>query len=170
MKLASLEAVLSALNQHDVRYLIVGGLAVAAHGYGRVTFDLDLVIQLDEKNVERAMRALQTLDYRPAAPVAPKEFKDPANREKWTREKEMAVFTMRSDQHRETPVDIFVSEPFDFDLEYGRAMVGEILPGVSARFVCLDTLIRMKTAAGREMDREDVRRLKLLSEMPDEET
>lgn len=42
MKLASLEAIARALGDANVRYLIVGGLAVAAHGYGRVTFDFDV--------------------------------------------------------------------------------------------------------------------------------
>ena len=62
-----------------------------------------------------------------------------------------------------------VSEPFDFDVEYDRALVGEIAKGISARFVCLDTLIRMKEAADRERDREDVRQLRMLLEKSDEE-
>lgn len=46
MKLSSLEAIVTALQASEVRYLIVGGLAVAAHGHGRATFDIDLVVQL----------------------------------------------------------------------------------------------------------------------------
>ena len=44
MKVASVEAIVRTLDEHDVRFLIVGGIAVNAHGYGRTTFDLDLVI------------------------------------------------------------------------------------------------------------------------------
>jgi hypothetical protein len=65
LKLASLEVIVRTLNAAEVRYLVVGGLAVAAHGYGRVTFDIDLVVQLKSENVRRAMKALQTLGYRP---------------------------------------------------------------------------------------------------------
>ncbi len=46
MELRSVEAVVAALNAAEVRYLIVGGLAVNAHGYQRTTVDLDMVIQL----------------------------------------------------------------------------------------------------------------------------
>ncbi len=42
MKLASLEAIVRALNEGSVRYLIAGGLAVNAHGYVRLTQDVDL--------------------------------------------------------------------------------------------------------------------------------
>ncbi len=69
MKLISLEAIIAALNRHEARYLIVGGLAIAAHGYGRVTFDVNIVVQLQTDNVRHAMRALASLGYRPMAPV-----------------------------------------------------------------------------------------------------
>ena len=39
MTLTSLEQIVAALNSAGVRYLVVGGLAVAAHGYGRLTID-----------------------------------------------------------------------------------------------------------------------------------
>ncbi len=69
MKLASFEAIVKVLNTSEVRYLVVGGLAVAAHGYGRVAFDIDLVLQLQPDNINRAMRALASLGYKPFVPV-----------------------------------------------------------------------------------------------------
>ena len=168
MKLASLEAIIVVLDRHQVRYLIAGGLAVAAHGYGRVTFDVDLVIQLHPDNVRRAMRALESLGYQPIAPVHAQDFADPDIRRTWIQEKNMVVFGLQSDRHLDTPVDVFVSEPFDFDREYDLALVGDILPGIQGRFVCLETLIRMKESTMREKDREDVRQLRLLLENPDE--
>jgi len=162
MKLASIEAVARALNDADVRYLIVGGLAVAAHGYARTTFDVDLVVQLHPDNVLRAMDTLESLGYRPLAPVKLADFADVSIRESWIRDKHMVVFQLRSDQHRETTLDIFVTEPFDFDAEYDRALTGDILPGVRVRFVRLETLIQMKEAANRPKDQEDIRQLKLL--------
>lgn len=47
MRVASIEAIVRALNAADVPFAVVGGLAVVAHGYGRQTQDLDLVIQLN---------------------------------------------------------------------------------------------------------------------------
>jgi len=42
---------------HDVRYLVVGGYAVAAHGYPRFTQDLDVWVWLDEQNADRLISA-----------------------------------------------------------------------------------------------------------------
>jgi len=164
MKVSSLEAILRALTEADTRYLIVGGLAVAAHGYGRLTFDVDLVVQLKPDNILRALRALESLGYLPTVPVTAVDFADPAKRDSWIREKNAVVLQLHSERHRETPIDFFVSEPFDFDEEYGRANASELLPGLWARFVRIETLIRMKEAAGREKDLEDVRQLRLLLE------
>ncbi len=47
------------LNSNRVRYLIVGGYAVAYHGYPRATGDMDIWIDVDDKNAERAARAVQ---------------------------------------------------------------------------------------------------------------
>lgn len=41
------EAILAALNARGVRYVVVGGFAVAAHGVVRATADLDLVVELE---------------------------------------------------------------------------------------------------------------------------
>lgn len=169
MKLTSLEAVATALHRADVRYLIVGGLAVAAHGHGRATFDIDLVVQLRPENVRRALSALGSEGYRPTIPVPALQFADETLRQGWIRDKNMVVFQMHSDLHPETRIDLFVTEPFDFDSEYARALVGEILQGLQTRFVRLDTLIQMKQAAARPKDLEDIRQLRILQQEADNE-
>ena len=65
MKVDDVRTILRALNDANVRYLIVGGLAVVAHGYVRFTQDIDLVVQLERENVLRAMNALTAIGYRP---------------------------------------------------------------------------------------------------------
>jgi predicted nucleotidyltransferase len=45
MELRSVETVVKALNEAGVRYIIVGGVAVNAHGFVRMTRDLDMVLQ-----------------------------------------------------------------------------------------------------------------------------
>ena len=152
MKLADVEAVARALGAHDVRYLVAGGIAVVAHGYGRLTMDLDLVIQLEPDNIQAAFEALRPLGYRPRQPVTGAQFADPAMRKNWIETKNMKV---QSDQYRETTIDVFVSEPFDFNTEYSRAAKFELVPGLTMPFVCLDTLIAMKEAVGRPGDLDD---------------
>src|SRR5450432_4720224 len=98
MEIRSVEAVVRALNDAQVQYLIVGGLAVNAHGYERLTVDLDLVIGLDGENIVRGLRALEAADYHMSIPVTPEQFADAALRQQWQAEKGMVVLRLWSDR------------------------------------------------------------------------
>jgi len=166
MELRSVETVVAALNAAEVRYLIVGGLAVNAHGYLRVTRDLDLVIQLESANLRRGLECLFEIGYRLAIPVSVEDFADVSKREAWRVEKGMIVLKLWSDDHRRTPVDVFVYEPFDFSEEFEKACLSELQPGIFARIVSLEALIEMKLVAGRPhdlMDIEELRRVERLN-------
>lgn len=163
MELKSFEAIMGALADHEVRCLLVGGMAVVAHGHGRMTHDLDLVVQLDRENILRAFAALAHLGYQPRVPVTAEDFADPETRQRWIDDKQMTVLNLYSDRFRTTPVDLFVQEPFDFDQAYARAHTAD-LEGLTIRFVDLATLIAMKEAAGRPIDLDDVRHLRLLGD------
>lgn len=152
-----------ALNEAGVRYLIVGGLAVMAHGYQRTTVDLDLVVQLMPQNILTALQALESLGYQPRIPVTAEQFANSELRENWRREKGMLVFQLHSDQHRTTPVDVFVYEPFDFAFEYERAIVEPIAPGINARIIGLEALMEMKRVANRLKDLADLEALQKIA-------
>jgi hypothetical protein len=115
MKLASFEAIVEALNRAEVRFIVVDGIAVIAHGYGRNTEHVDLVIRLEPTAISNAFAALQKLGYQPRVPITATQFADADLRAEWIRDKGMRVLTFHSDLHRETPVDLFISEPFDFE-------------------------------------------------------
>lgn len=161
MKVSSVEAVVKALNRADVRYLVAGGLAVVAHGFGRFTADLDLVLDLNTDNLKAALAALQGLGYKPRAPVGIEEYMDPAKRSEWVREKGLTVFSLYSNDHLETEIDLFVEPPLDFADAYVRAERME-LGGLEATFVSLDDLLRMKALAGRPQDLEDISQLEAI--------
>ncbi|NBP40645.1 MAG: hypothetical protein EBV34_19875 [Betaproteobacteria bacterium] len=156
MEVRSVEAVVRALNEAKVRYLIVGGVAVNVHGYVRLTMDLDLVIQLKPENIVAAWEAMEKIGYRARIPVSGKDFADDKKRELWRREKGMLVLQFWSDEHRRTQVDVFVREPFDFDREHATAPDHAIVPGVVAKIVGWDTLLQMKREAGRPKDLLDL--------------
>lgn len=160
MKLSTFEAVMRALHRSEVRYLVAGGLAVNAHGYLRMSQDIDLVIALDAANIRGAFAALAEEGYRPTVPVTADQFSDARQRERWIKEKGMRVLNFFSDAHLETPIDIFVYEPFDFEVEQQTALSGELLPGVPVKFVSIPSLIRMKEEAGRPKDLDDILHLK----------
>ncbi|MDE2180336.1 MAG: hypothetical protein KGJ40_05750 [candidate division NC10 bacterium] len=157
-----IESILDALNRARVRYLVVGGVAVVLHGYLRTTADLDLIVQLDRDNVLRAIRALRDHDYRPRAPVAAEEFAERQVREQWIREKGLAVFTLWSPAHPTLEIDLFVSEPFDFDAVYARAL-RVLLEKTEATVIALEDLITLKRGVGRPRDLEDITALESLT-------
>lgn len=54
---------IESLNAHNVRYLVVGGYAVAFHGYPRFTKDLDVWLWLDAENATKAVQALADFGF-----------------------------------------------------------------------------------------------------------
>lgn len=155
----SVEAIVSALEHAGVRYLIVGGLAVVAHGHLRFTADVDLVLDPEPDNLRRAVVALESHGYVPRAPVAFAAYLDPAERQRWARDKGMIVFSASSPQHAATEIDLFLEPPFDFAAAWPRAVSQELEPGVHARFISLPDLRAMKRAADRPVDRLDLEAL-----------
>ena len=161
MKLTSFTMIVSALEKAGVRYIVAGGLAVNAHGFLRFTKDVDIVVQLVSENIERAFAALTAAGYRPSVPILAAQFSDAEMRAGWIRDKNMQVLQFWSDAHPETPVDMFVTEPFEFDQEYSRALVKPLHGAIEVRFVSMPTLIHMKETAGRSQDLVDIENLKL---------
>lgn len=164
MKLTAFEDVVAALNSENVRYLVAGGLAVNAHGYVRLTMDIDLVIALDAENICQTFCALERIGYRPTVPIDAEAFAIPENRKLWQEEKGMVVLNFFSDRHLTTRLDVFVDEPFEFAAEYAASVSGELRPGLTARFVSIPTLIRMKQAANRPKDIDDIQHLRWIQE------
>jgi predicted nucleotidyltransferase len=164
MKLHSLEQIFHALNQREVRYLVVGGVAVNAYGYQRATHDLDLVLDLARENVIAAVQALGSLGYRPMLPVPAEQFADPDTRRDWHERRHVEVFSMIGSRGSDPSVDMFVQEPFPFPEEYARAKPVELAPGIAVRFVSIEGLIAMKESAGRPRDVDDVEHLRWILE------
>ena len=162
MKLSTLETVFHSLNKAGARFLVAGGVAVNIHGYQRLTMDLDLVIQLDSDNIKRALKCLDQLGYIPIIPVTINDFVDISTRKNWAETKNMQVLALQSEQFPETTIDIFITEPFDFDQEYEAAVQVEVSPDAIIKVVNIPALIAMKKKAGRARDLDDIEHLQLI--------
>jgi hypothetical protein len=57
-----LRSLLEVLSKRDIDFVVIGGVAVGAHGYPRATADLDLVPNPDPENLDRLIAALDSLD------------------------------------------------------------------------------------------------------------
>lgn len=159
MKRTSLEELFAALERAEARYLVVGGLAVLAHGFVRVTLDVDLVLDFEPPHPTPALEAFRSLELEPLVPVPLEQFADAAARESWVREKHARVFQLWSDRHPSLRVDLFLEPPFDFAAAYARRHRAAIAPGLDVSFVALEDLLAMKRAAGRPQDLADIDRL-----------
>ena len=54
---------LKLLNEHEVRYLIIGGYTVAYYGYPRATNDLDIWIENEPQNAEKLIQVLKRFGF-----------------------------------------------------------------------------------------------------------
>ncbi|MBN1962716.1 MAG: nucleotidyltransferase [Deltaproteobacteria bacterium] len=161
---SDIETVLTALNQANVRYLVVGGVAVVLHGHLRTTADLDLIIQLETDNTLRAVDALAQLGYQPRAPVPIEQFADASMRQSWLTEKGMTVLGLWSENFPTLEVDLFIAEPIDFNTAYNRALT-VTLDSTTATVVSLDDLISLKRMAARAIDLADIEAMQALKEV-----
>ena len=134
------------------------------HGYQRLTVDLDLVIQLDSDNIRKAMQTLNQLGYTPIISVTTDDFIDPDKRKNWIETRNMQVLSLQSEQFPETTIDIFVTEPFDFDKEYESALSAELSPDTVINVVNIPALIEMKKQSGRARDIDDIHHLQLIAD------
>lgn len=155
----ALTDIFRAFDDADVRYLVVGGVAVVLHGHPRFTADLDVVVELTSSNASAAIVALQTLAYRPRAPVRAEDFADDATRASWRDDKGLTVFSLWSPTYPGTEVDLFVVEPFDFGEAWSRRLDAVLEDGTTVRVVGIDDLRALKASVGRPKDLEDIAQL-----------
>jgi hypothetical protein len=142
------ERVVAALNADGVAYIIVGGLALGAHGVIRATRDLDLVPDPAPDNIERLAGCLTSLGGE--HPISGALTGTTLARR--------VSFKVRT-RHGEVQVlDRMPGVPPFAHLRAGRLLV-EIAPGVEAPICSLEDLRAMKRAAGRPRDEVDLAEL-----------
>lgn len=162
--MAVVEPVIAALNEGQVRYVIVGGLAVVLHGHARLTADIDLIVSLVPAEARRAVEALVGLGLRPRAPVDPLGFADPTIRTSWVREKGMRVFSLYDPLQPLREVDLFVEHPIDFESLWRRSELVS-LTSTTARVASIADLILLKRLAGRPEDLRDIAALEEIARL-----
>ena len=155
--------IIEKLNQHDVDYIVVGGLATVLHGYNRLTGDIDIIINLSEKNILNAIHALSELDYKPRIPVDPTDFANEKTRQSWIEEKNLTVLSFFSDKHPMFAVDIFSYYPIEYS-ELNENAVTKKLQNSTINVYSIEDLIRLKEISGRDKDKHDINALKLIKE------
>jgi len=148
-----LRSLLAALHDHDVRFVVIGGVAVGAHGYVRGTEDLDLVPDPDPANLERLTVALAELES--TLPTVEDRPFDPAT--------DAGVIRRGGNVTADTRFGgLDVVQRAQGVPSYSQlaadAVQSELL-GVPVRVCSLARLRSMKEAQGRAQDRADLENL-----------
>lgn len=130
---------LQLLNSEKIEYLIVGGYAVAFHGYPRPTGDLDIWVAVSPANSQKIAAVLQRFGF---AAASPSIFAQPG---KVVR---MGVPPVR--------LEILTAiSGVEFQACFNRR-VAATLDGIPANIIARDDLIQNKRAARRHKDLNDV--------------
>lgn len=135
---------LSILNAHRVKYLIVGAYAVAIHAQPRATKDLDILVKADADNAKAVFAALTEFGA-PLEGLTSADFAEPG-----------PFFRMG---HAPVGVDVLTAIPgVEFDAAWQRRVDDVVDPasGLKATFISRDDLITAKLASGRLQDLADV--------------
>lgn len=85
--------IFAALNAAQVKYLVVGGLAVVLYGIRRTTGDVDPSVHLTAANLEHLAKALRPLGFVPRVPVPIAGLADSKTRRLWTGQKGMTAYS-----------------------------------------------------------------------------
>ncbi len=163
------ERVMRTLDQHGVKYVLIGGLAAEAHGSQRVTFDIDIVPRADDENLGRLARALETLDGKVIHTVLRDEdsWEIHIERPSWSPQ----VFLENPFLHVRTQagdVDVLIA-PDGLPAGYDQLIANTILirpRGIAVRLASVDDLIATKKASGRPKDLEAAAELEALRDSP----
>jgi predicted nucleotidyltransferase len=138
-----LKVVFASLNAHEVKYLVIGGVAAIVHGSTRNTFDLDLLIEPTTENASRLLKALLSINFGTAALITPEELV----------KNEITIFKDLVN------VDVQTNTPgLDFTQAWERRVI-MTAHGVDLIVVSLDDLLASKRAAGRPKDLLDIESL-----------
>jgi Nucleotidyl transferase AbiEii toxin, Type IV TA system len=149
------ENVFRTLQKNNIRYAVAGGVALVLHGVVRFTADLDLIVDLDPKNLRRFVEAMVELGYRPRNPVKAEDFLDLEIRKGWKRDKNMEVFSFVDPAQPMTLIDVFIEEKIPFQ-EIMKELVPVTAKDILIPVVSLRHLKRLKQAAGRPQDLADI--------------
>ena len=142
--LRHLKSVFASFASHDVRYVIIGGVAAILHGVPRSTFDLDILIDPTRANAERLLAALADAGLGTASLTTVDELLS-------------NVITVFQDRVR---IDVQTATPgIKFDQVWERK-VTMTFEGQSFFVLSKDDVVASKRAAGRPVDLQDARLLR----------
>lgn len=151
-------AIFKELNRKKIKYVVVGGMAVNFHGVPRATYDIDLLLYLEDKNLDKFLSLLKRWGFKPRVPVDIMDFAHKEKREDWIKHKNMKAFNLVNPAWAISEIDIIIDTPVDYK-KAARNINYITIDNVAIPAISMRDLIKMKQNTGREQDRADIRYL-----------
>ena len=135
---------IQSLSDNQVRYLVVGGYAVAFHGYPRYNKDLEIWIEVSHENAVRILKALEQFDFS-SLHLNENDFLV-----------EDQIIQLGYPPRR---IDIITTlEAVEFNVCFEKRLPIDV-DGVNVNFIDLGNLRKNKKATGRLQDLADLEKL-----------
>src|SRR5258708_98766 len=151
--------ILRTLNEHGVRYVLIGGLAAIMWGSDYITKDIDVCYARDEENLRALVRALRSLDaHLRGWPKGVPEFID----ERAFRLGDTMTFVTKFGDLDCLGTPAGTDGYSELAAQASSMTVDE---NVTFLVASIDHIIHMKRTAGRPKDLSEVENLKVLKEM-----
>ena len=132
------------LNDNQVKYLVIGGYAVAVHGHPRYTKDIDIWIEISKENAQKLVTALTQFGFESLG-LTSDDFQTPNQ-----------IIQLGYPPNR---IDLITNpDGIDFQTCYD-SKIEVILNNVPVKFINLDNLKKNKLASGRLQDLADLEKL-----------
>ena len=152
---------LKALYDCNIRYLLIGGLAINLHGIPRTTVDIDILLDLTEDNLKKFIQCMKNLGLKLKQPVDEDSILQETYRATLRMEKNVIVLTYENTQNPLEIIDFLIENPINFQHAYIRK---EVLTAnhYKINLAAIEDLITLKRASGRELDLADIENLQKL--------
>jgi predicted nucleotidyltransferase len=139
----NIENLLKLLKEHKVKFVIIGAQSFPVYGYARATFDIDIFIEPTKKNAKMTLQALEEFGYDVIGFTTLEDF--------LTKKTLIRQYLLATDIH-----------PFVKGVSFKDVWKNKIRAKIGntyAYFPSLADMVRMKKAAGRTRDKEDLKYL-----------
>jgi 3-phosphoglycerate kinase len=147
------------LNKKKIRYIVVGGMAVNFHGIPRTTYDIDLLLYLEDKNLKKFLQLMKKWGFKPRVPVDIMDFANKTNRQDWIKNKNMKAFNLVNPDWAVREIDIIIDSPVDYQKAVKNVKISKLYD-VNIPTISISDLILMKSKSNREQDKSDIENLK----------
>lgn len=151
------EEIIRAFQEQKIKYVLVGGIAVNLLGSLRSTADMDILLEMSDENLAKAVAILKKNGYKVKQPIDPRGLANKTTRDYWIKTKHMKAFNFYNEDGIKE-IDIIIDTPVSFE-EAKKGILRVKSGTLTIPVISIENLIKMKKNTGRGIDKLDVNEL-----------